>query len=82
MDRPGRTMLTSEGSKNRSSHLVEDPSTYRMRILAPVECERMNGFPDGWTEGMSDRNRYFTMGNALVVDLIERMGRRISDMDC
>ena len=77
LDRPGRTMLTSEGTRNRSSHLVEDPSTHRMRILTPVECERMNGFPDGWTEGMSDRNRYFTMGNALVVGLIERMGQKI-----
>ena len=70
-------MLTSEGTKNRSSHLILDPETGRYRILTPVECERMNGFPDGWTEGMSERQRYFTMGNALVVGLIERMGREI-----
>lgn len=79
LDTPGRTMLTSEGSKNRSSHLVLRNGHYR--TLTPVECERMNGFPDGWTDCMSDRQRYFTMGNALVVGLIEKMGREIARMD-
>ena len=75
LDKPGRTMLTSEGTVNRSSHLIEDPQTKRMRILTPIECERLNGFPDDWTNtGMTERQRYFTMGNALVVQLIERMG--------
>ena len=77
LDRPGRTMLTSEGTKNRSSHLIEDPHTGRLRTLSPEECERMNGFEPGWTEGMTDRQRYFTMGNALVVDLIKKMGDQI-----
>ncbi|WP_379969627.1 DNA (cytosine-5-)-methyltransferase [Ectobacillus sp. sgz5001026] len=77
LDKPGRTMLTSEGTVNRSSHVVQDPQTNRLRILTPKECERLNGFPDNWTEGMSDRMRYFCMGNALVVGLIERMGRQI-----
>lgn len=81
LDTPGRTMLTSEGTKNRSSHLIQDPETGRYRILTPVECERMNGFLDGWTEGMSERKRYFTMGNALVVDLVEKMGKAIIDLD-
>lgn len=82
LDRPGRTMLTSEGTANRSSHLVEDPQTGRMRVLTPVECERLNGFPDGWTDtGMSQRQRYFTMGNALVVQLIEKMGNAL-DIIC
>ena len=80
LDGPGRTMLTSEGTKNRSSHLILDPETGRYRILTPVECERMNGFPDGWTEGMSERQRYFTMGNALVVGLIEKMGQEVLDL--
>ena len=81
LDRPGRTMLTSEGTVNRSSHLIEDPQTKRMRILTPVECERLNGFPDDWTDtGMSLRQRYFTMGNALVVQLIEMMGKRLIEI--
>ena len=80
LDRPARTMLTSEGSKNRSSHIVEDPQTHRIRILTPVECERIDGFDDNWTEGMTDHMRYFCMGNALVVGLIERMGHRLSSL--
>lgn len=72
-DRPGRTMLTSEGTLNRSSHIVKDASE-KIRILTPVECERLNGFPDDWTAGMPKRARYFTMGNALVVPLITKMG--------
>ena len=81
LDKPGRTMLTSEGTTNRSSHVVEDPQTKRLRILTPMECEKLNGFPDNWTQGMSERMRYFCMGNALVVGLIERMGNRILDIE-
>ena len=80
LDRPARTMLTSEGSKNRSSHIIEDPQTHRIRILTPVECERIDGFDDNWTEGMTDHMRYFCMGNALVVGLIEKMGQRLSSI--
>ena len=47
----------------------------RLRTLTPIECERLNGFPDDWTAGMSERLRYFTMGNALVVPLIKAMGK-------
>ena len=82
LDIAGRTMLTSEGTLSRSSHLIQDPQNGRYRILTPVECERLNGFPDGWTDtGMTDRQRYFTMGNALVVPLIERMGSRLIEID-
>ena len=63
LDRPGRTMLTSEGTKNRSSHAITDPKTGKLRILLPEECERMNG--------------YFIMGNALVVPLITQMGKQL-----
>lgn len=81
LDRAGRTMLTSEGTVNRSSHIIEDPHTGRYRILTPVECERLNGFPDGWTDtGMTERQRYFCMGNALVVPLVTRMGVALADV--
>ncbi|WP_442600449.1 DNA (cytosine-5-)-methyltransferase [Neobacillus sp. D3-1R] len=81
LDLPGRTMLTSEGTKNRSTHVVEDPERPGcLRILTPIECERLNGFPDNWTKGMPERNRYFCMGNALVVGLIEIMGEKIREI--
>lgn len=78
LDRPARTMLTSEGSTNRSTHVILDPKTSKLRILTPLECERINGFPDNWTAtGMPERQRYFIMGNALVVPLISKMGERL-----
>lgn len=80
LDSPGRTMLTSEATKNRSTHVVEDLDTGRLRVLTPVECELLNDFPPNWTEGLPDRVRYFCMGNALVVGLVEKMGRKISEI--
>lgn len=79
IERAGRTILTSEASKNRSTHIIEDPQTKRLRKLTPLECERMNGFEDNWTNtGMSERFRYFCMGNALVVDLVELIGQNLN----
>lgn len=81
LDRPGRTMLTSEATLNRSSHVVRDPETNRLRVLTPVETERLQGFDDDWTNtGMSDRVRYFCMGNALVVPMITRMGKILDEI--
>ena len=81
LDRPARTMLTSESSVNRSSHVVEDPATKRLRIITPVEAERINGFDDNWTNtGMTEKFRYFCMGNALVVGLVTEMGEVIGDI--
>ena len=74
-DRPSRTMLTSESTLNRSTHVVADPRTGKLRILTPVEAERLQGFDDNWTNsGMPQRMRFFCMGNALVVPMITRMG--------
>lgn len=81
IDRAARTMLTSEASVNRSTHVVEDPATGRLRVLTPVEAERLNGFRDNWTNtGMTERTRYFCMGNALVVGLIQKMGNTLIDI--
>ena len=77
LDKPGRTMLTGEATTNRSTHIVKDPQTGRLRKITPVEAERLNNFPDGWTEGMTTRQRYFMMGNALVTGLVTIMGEKI-----
>ena len=78
LDRPSRTMLTSETQIGRTSHVVTDPLTGRLRTLTPTECERLNGFPDGWTNtGMPAKMRYFCMGNALVVPLVMRIGQAL-----
>lgn len=80
-DKPGRTMLTSESTLNRSTHVVCDPGTLRLRLLTPVEAERLQGFDDDWTNtGMPERMRYFCMGNALVVPMISRMGKILDEI--
>ena len=48
-----------------------------VRRLTPTECERLQGFPDGWTEGQSDAQRYKQLGNAVAVPVAEWIGRRI-----
>lgn len=76
LDMPARTMLTSESSLNRSTHVIEDPQTNKLRLLTPIEAERIQGFDDDWTNtGMPEKFRYFCMGNALVVPMITRMGK-------
>lgn len=77
IDKPARTMLTSESSVNRSTHVVRDPQTGRLRLITPIEAERINGFDDNWTktEKMPEKFRYFCMGNALVVPMVTRMGK-------
>lgn len=81
LDKPGKTMLTSEGTLNRSTHIVIDKTTGKLRILTPKEAERMQGFDDNWTAtGMPERMRYFCMGNALVVPMITRMAKILSDI--
>ena len=75
LDKPARTMLTSEGTTNRSTHVVLDPQNGNYRILTPVETERIQGFEDNWTAIMPERMRYFCMGNALVVPMVTRMGK-------
>ena len=48
-----------------------------VRRLTPMECERLQGFPDGWTEGQSDSARYKQMGNAVAVPVLEWILRRL-----
>lgn len=74
LDLPGRTMLTSEGSVNRSTHIIPDKETGKLRLLTPIEAERLQSFPDNWTNtGMPENRRYFMMGNALVTKVINRV---------
>ena len=81
LDLPGRTMLTSEGSVNRSTHVIKDEKMNSLRLLTPIEAERLNDFPDNWTNtGMTNKKRYFMMGNALVTGIVKRIGVKISDI--
>lgn len=83
IDRPARTILTGEGGSgpSRFKHIIQTEDG-RLRRLTPIELERLNGFPDDWTAGMSDVRRAFCMGNALVVGVVRRIGEVLSsDLD-
>ena len=74
-------MLTSESTLNRSTHVVADPGNGKLRILTPIEAERLQGFDDDWTNsGMPQRMRFFCMGNALVVPMVTRMGKVLDEI--
>ncbi len=67
------TIRTPEGG----GHLPSVLEGTRIRRLTPLECERLQGFPDGWTEGISDTQRYRALGNAVTVNVIEAIGYEI-----
>lgn len=89
LDLPGRTMLTSEGTVNRSTHLLYVDGRYR--FLTPVEAERLQDFPDNWTKckklkdgeivEVTDRMRLFFMGNALVTGIVKRIADELEKID-
>lgn len=76
LDKPSRTIITGEGGKaaSRFKHVVQAPSG-RLRRLTPIELERLNMFPDDHTKEAADVKRAFFMGNALVVGIIEQIGK-------
>jgi DNA (cytosine-5)-methyltransferase 1 len=81
---PSRTILTGEGgtTPSRFKHIIKTKNGYRR--LTPIELERLNGFPDYWSKygsggaEISDAKRAFFMGNALVIGLIEKVGKIIA----
>jgi len=64
---------------NQAQYSNQNFVDYGMRIrrLTPTECERLQGFPDGWTEGVSDTQRYKCLGNAVTVNVIEAIMERL-----
>ena len=62
------TLTAFMGTGGLNTPMVADT---QVRRLTPLECERLQGFPDNWTEGQSDTNRYKQMGNAVAVPVVE-----------
>ena len=86
---------SSKTGKGGTGHLTkEDGTSYcldtknaqavevksKIRRLTPTECERLQGFPDGWTDEQSDTQRYKQLGNAVSVPVIEAIVRKIYDL--
>ncbi len=78
----GETYMIRDGKDNRSClRSGRTPELgikgVSIRRLTPTECERLQGFPDGWTEGVSDIQRYKCLGNAVTVNVIEAIARKL-----
>lgn len=68
---------TGLGGRNQSTQTFVLEHAEKIRMLTPLECERLQGFPDGWTEGISDTHRYKCLGNAVTVPVIKELTSRI-----
>ena len=72
-----RSLKASEGSGNKPKILNKSS----IRRLTPKECERLQGFPDDWTNnGQSDTQRYKQLGNAVTVDVVQAVAERIKNV--
>lgn len=83
----GRSRMTDHIYDSTGLHPTLDCKTIKVKFtdkdkirqLTPLECERLQGFPDGWTEGISDTQRYKCLGNAVTVPVIEYIARAIKE---
>ena len=66
------TLTANYDSKFNDTYLKNENG---YRCFTPVECERLQGFPDRWTEGIPDKLRYKCLGNAVTVNVIEFLGK-------
>lgn len=67
--------IRAEHHNTADVHFIENNKA--IRRLTPLECERLQGFPDNWTEGISDTQRYKCLGNAVSVPVVKEVGRRL-----
>jgi len=79
LEKPSRTIITGEGgpSPSRFKHVIKTKKG--LRRLIPIELERLNMFPDNHTEfkNVTDNKRAFLMGNALVIGVVEKLGKTL-----
>lgn len=73
-DRHGVLIISHNDAKNTTQQA-------KIRKLTPLECERLQGFPDGWTEGQSDNQRYKMLGNAVSVPIPQYIFNRLYNDD-
>lgn len=67
----------ARGVRNMSDLKSRWRHSMRIRKLTPIECERLQGFPDGWTDGVSETQRYKTLGNAVTVNVVQAIVEKL-----
>ena len=67
-----------EAAQATGSYIIESELNAQIRRLTPLECERLQGFPDGWTAGESDTQRYKMCGNAVTVNTVEAVMEKLT----
>jgi DNA (cytosine-5)-methyltransferase 1 len=72
-----QSLQPSVQSHHAQTFVADDAPPSVVRRLTPTECERLQGFPDGWTEDQADSHRYKQMGNAVTVNVISWIGARL-----
>jgi DNA (cytosine-5)-methyltransferase 1 len=72
---PSYTLTASSQARHGVVTVAEDTSM--VRRLTPLECERLQGFPDYWTEGQTDGHRYKQLGNAVAVPVVQWIIERL-----
>lgn len=83
-ERETSVALRSGASHNYQTIVERIPKVLAVqciRRLMPVECERLQGFSDGWTEGISDSQRYKCLGNAVTVNVVQAIGEKILEQE-
>ena len=71
------TVISRYGTGGGNVPMIQKPEIPTVRRLTPTECERLQGFPDGWTEGQADSHRYKQMGNAVAVPVVSWIAERL-----
>ena len=73
--------LRSAASDESKYGGILDSQSHQVRRLTPTECERLQGFPDGWTDNQADSHRYKQLGNAVAVPVVQWLINRTTGKD-
>lgn len=74
------TLRTNYSNGKSNETYVGEGKEIKIRRLTPIECERLQGFPDNWTAGVSDTQRYKMCGNAVTVNVVEWIVKSLNNL--
>lgn len=79
---PYNALRAGDGGSPRQSLIsIERHADTTVRRLTETECERLQGFPDGWTDNQSGSARYRQLGNSIAVPVVEWIAQRITELE-